>query len=331
MTEIPGARPVPISHLVRAADRLTFVYLEHCVVHRDANAITSRDERGTFHIPAATLSVLMLGPGTTISHHAVNLLAESGSTVVWVGEHGVRYYAHGRTLTDSSRLLERQAALVSNRTSRLSVARRMYGMRFPGEDVSASTMQQLRGREGARVRRLYREYAARTGIDWDGREYDPHDFAAGSPINQALSAAHTSLYGVVHAVIVSLGLAPGLGFVHSGNRRSFVYDIADLYKAEVTIPVAFEVAATDPDDIGAVTRRSVRDRLKDGQLLRTCVRDIVTLLHDPADGQLGDATDLQLPDVVMLWNEDGPDVRAGVSYGQDDEYDDGIDQVGETS
>jgi CRISPR-associated protein Cas1 len=99
---------VPLGQLVRAQDRLTFIYLEHCVVHRDANAITARDARGTVHIPAAALGAVLLGPGTTVSQQAIALLAESGSTAVWVGEQGVRYYAHGRSLARSSRLLETQ-------------------------------------------------------------------------------------------------------------------------------------------------------------------------------------------------------------------------------
>jgi hypothetical protein len=146
---IPGAKPVPLGQLVRAQDRLSFVYLEHCVVHRDANAITVRDTRGTIHLPAATLGAVLLGPGTTVSQQAMVLLAESGATAVWVGERGVRYYAHGRSLARSARLLEAQARLVSNTRARLRVARAMYAMRFPGEDVSRLTMQQLRGREGA--------------------------------------------------------------------------------------------------------------------------------------------------------------------------------------
>ncbi|MGE3664223.1 MAG: type I-E CRISPR-associated endonuclease Cas1e [Pseudonocardia sp.] len=211
MKEIPGAKPVPLGQLVRAQDRLSFVYLEHCVVHRDANAITARDTRGTVHLPAATLGAVLLGPGTTVSQQAMVLLAESAATAVWVGEQGVRYYAHGRSLARSARLLEAQAALVSNQRSRLRVARAMYAMRFPGEDVSGLTMQQLRGREGARIRRLYRLHSERTGVEWTRRDYDTTDFAAGTPINQALSAANTSLYGVVHAVIVALGCAPGSG------------------------------------------------------------------------------------------------------------------------
>jgi CRISPR-associated protein Cas1 len=262
---------------VRAQDRLTFLYLEHCIVHRDANAITARDAKGTVHISAATLSALLLGPGTRVSQQAMVLLAESGSTAVWVGEQGVRYYAHGRSLARSSRYLQAQAALVSNRRSRLRAARQMYAMRFAGEDTSRLSMQQLRGREGARVRRVYREQAERFGVPWDRRHYDPNDYTGGSPVNQALSAANTSLYGVVHAVIVALGCAPGLGFVHTGNSRSFVYDIADLYKADISIPIAFEIAARQGVlDIGAETRHAVRDHMRGGAFLETCVADVRT-------------------------------------------------------
>lgn len=316
MKPIPGAKPVPLGQLVRAQDRLSFVYLEHCVVHRDANAITARDAKGTVHLPAAALGVLLLGPGTTVSQQAMVLLAESGSTAVWVGEHGVRYYAHGRSLARSATLLETQAALVSNQRTRLRVARRMYAMRFPGEDVSGQSMQQLRGREGARVRRAYREHAERTGVSWTRRDYDSADFSSGTPINQALSAANTSLYGVVHAVIVALGCAPGLGFVHTGHALSFVFDVADLYKADVSIPVAFEVAARpNVADIGAETRRAVRDRMKSGTFLETCVRDVKSLLSDVEDGASEYGPEVFDDfDTVMLWDGNGRTVAAGVSY-----------------
>jgi CRISPR-associated protein Cas1 len=319
MPDLPGARPVPISHLTRAQDRLTFVYLEYCTIHRDANAITAEDARGIVHIPAATLGALLLGPGTTVTQQAMLLLAESGSTAVWVGERGVRYYAHGRGLTQSSRLLESQAALVSQRNTRLRVAREMYAMRFPGEDTRALTMQQLRGREGARVRRVYRAQAQRTGVEWERRDYNPQEFTDSSPINQALSAAHTSLYGVVHAVIVALGCSPGLGFVHTGHARSFVYDIADLYKANITIPIAFDIAASDVLDVGSATRRAVREYMRDGAFLETCVRDIKTLLRTSDSPDEEEPADLLTDaDVVMLWDDNGRTVPAGVSYGDAD-------------
>ena len=100
------------------------------------------------------------------------------------------------------------------------------------------------------MRQVYRKASKDTGVPWSGRLYRPEDFASGDAVNQALSAGHACLYGLAHAVIVALGCAPGLGFVHVGHECSFVYDIADLYKAEVTIPIAFEVAAQAPDTPG---------------------------------------------------------------------------------
>jgi len=314
--KIPGTRPPELPELVRAQDRISFVYLERCIVHRQDNAITATDERGTVHLPAATLGALLLGPGTRVSHQAMVLLAESGSTAVWVGERGVRYYAHGRSLARTSRLLEAQAAIVSNQQRRLAVARAMYAMRFPGEDVQGQTMQQLRGREGARVRRVYREMSSETGVVWDKRDYNTEDFASGSVINQALSAAHTCLYGIVHAVIVALGCSPGLGVVHTGHVRSFVFDIADLYKADVSIPVAFRIAATQPEDVGADTRRAVRDAVHDGKILARCARDIRQLLlpdQDPVEDDV-DA------DVINLWDGDDRVVSGGTGYMESDTW-----------
>ncbi|HRN28092.1 MAG TPA: type I-E CRISPR-associated endonuclease Cas1e [Terrimesophilobacter sp.] len=316
MSKPPGAPPPDLTELVRAEDRISFIYLERAIVHRDQNAITATDERGVVHIPAASLGALLLGPGTNVTHQAMLLLAESGSTAVWVGERGVRYYAHGRSLARSSRLLEAQAKAFANQSSRLRVARDMYGMRFPDEDISGLTMQQLRGREGARVRKLYRAESARTGVPWKKRDFDPEDFEGSDTINMALSAAHTCLYGIIHAVIVALGCAPGLGFVHTGHVRSFVYDIADLYKAEVTIPIAFAIAAGSPTDVEAETRHAVRDAVHDGSILPRCARDIKQLLipDDP------DSLELEESNVVRLWDGGNWSVAGGTSYGSDEEW-----------
>jgi CRISPR-associated protein Cas1 len=308
----PGPKPVEVQALARAEDRITFLYLERCTVHRDGNSLTATDDRGVLHIPSATLGALLLGPGTRVTHQAMMLVAESGSTVVWVGERGVRYYAHGRGLTQSARLVQKQAELVSHQRARLAVARRMYAMRFPGEDVGTLTMQQLRGREGARVRNGYRDAAADAGVAWRRRDYDPGDFGSSDLVNQALSAATTCLYGVAHAVTVAMGCSPALGFVHTGHARAFVYDVADLYKLEIAVPVAFRVAAEceEGDDVGALTRRAMRDAMHAARLLERCARDIRRLLLD-------DATDLadEDGDVVQLWDGEGGAVAGGTGYG----------------
>jgi CRISPR-associated protein Cas1 len=285
---------------------------------RDDNAITVTDVTGVIHVPAAALSVLMLGPGARVTHQAMTVIGENGATVIWVGERGVRMYAFGKPLTHSSALLQKQAELVSNTRKRLSVARMMYQMRFPGEDVSGLTMQQLRGREGARIRRVYRECSERTGVEWDKRTYDHDDFDAGSEINKALSAANTCLYGLAHAAIVALGCSPGLGFVHVGHERSFVYDIADLYKAELSIPVAFETVAAKPEDIGSAVRHNIRDAIYDLSLMKRMTKDIRYLL---GTSELED--DVFESDHVGLWDDKQGEVSAGKSYSDNDEWDGG--------
>lgn len=280
MARIPGAPPVPLPQLVRTQDRLTFLYLEHCLVHRDANAIIARDAKGTVHIPAATLGVLLLGPGTSVSQQAMVLLAESGSTAVWVSEQGVRYYAHGRSLARSSRLLEAQASLVSSVRSRLRVAREMYAIRFPRRTPADSPCSSfVVGKAHGSVASIASMPSAQ---GWSGpgvittlliSPVAHRSIRRSPPLIRACTALSMQ-------VILALGCSPGLGFVHTGHVRSFVYDIADLYKAEVTIPIAFDIAVRDVADIGAETRRAVRDAMRGGAFLETCVGDIQTLLRD---------------------------------------------------
>lgn len=310
MKEPHGMLKPDLQALPQLRDRMTFLYLERCQINRQDSAITVMDEEGIVLIPAAAISVLLLGPGTTVTHRAMELIGDAGVCIIWVGEHGVRYYASGRPLTHKAGLLMRQAALASNQKQHLEVVRKMYQLRFPGEDISHLTLPQLRGREGARVRSAYRRAAEEWGIDWNGRVYDPENFAEGDAVNQALSAGHACLYGLAHAVIVAMGCSAGLGFVHIGHENSFVYDIADLYKAETTIPIAFEIAAQQPDDLPAMTRRRVRDTFVQQHILERMVRDIKWLLSDSEGNSPPEE------DTVLLWNNQREALRNGVSYGK---------------
>lgn len=307
MKPIPGAKPPERQELGRFSDRLSFLYAERCIVHREDNAVTFTDQSGTTHAPAAMLAALVLGPGTRVSHAAMSLLGTCGVSVVWVGENGVRYYAHGRSPSGSSRMAEAQAKLVTNTRSRLRVAREMYRMRFGDEDVSSATMSQLRGFEGARMRKLYKLHSDRTGVKWSRRNYDPEDFASSDRVNTALTVGYTAMYGIAHAAIVSIGCIPALGFVHTGTDRAFTYDVADLYKADVVIPAAFDLAADDGDDVEGDMRRAVRDAIVAQKILQRMVRDIRTLLEvDEGDES---APEPQL----FLWSEAGR-VQARQNY-----------------
>lgn len=309
MQKQSGAKKTELQELPKIGDRVSFIYVEHAVINRTDSAITVADSRGIVRIPAAMVGVLLLGPGTDISHRAMELIGDTGTGIVWVGERGVRQYAHGRALAHSTRFLERQAKLVSNTRTRVKVARKMYQMRFPNEDVSNLTMQQLRGREGARVRKVYRTQSEKYNVEWTKREYDPDNFEGGNAVNQALSAANAALYGLVYSIIAALGISPGLGFVHTGHDLSFVYDIADLYKADVTIPIAFEVAAnsSQEDDIGQITRLRMRDAFVDGKIMERIVKDLQYLLGIDENEEIG-------IDTMNLWDDKGLLIKYGVSY-----------------
>lgn len=310
MNKLIGAGKTTLKQLPKISDRVSFIYLEHAKINRCDSAVVATNERGIVKIPAAMIGVLLLGPGSDISHRAMELLGDTGTAIVWVGERGVRHYAHGRALAHSTKFLQQQAKLVSCTRSRLQVARKMYQLRFPQEDVSNLTMQQLRGKEGSRVRQLYRFYAHKYQVPWNGREYEVGDFASGSAVNQALSAANVALYGLSYSVIVALGIAPGLGFVHTGHDLSFVYDVADLYKAEFSIPLAFSIAAkhtAEQDDIGKIARIKIRDLFVKHQLLVQIVKDLQFLLDVSPAEQL-------TADVVNLWDERSKLVNYGVSY-----------------
>ena len=123
---------------------------------------------------------------------------------------------------------------------------------------------------------------------------------------------HACLYGLAHAVIVALGCAPGLGFVHIGHECSFVYDIADLYKAEVTIPIAFEVAAQAPEDLPSVVRRRVRDAMVEHHILERMVHDIRYLLLNADEPEAKQET-------VYLWDNKIGTVANGINYFEEEE------------
>lgn len=292
----PSEVPITRQALARMSDRISFLYAERCVVNRDGNSLTITDQRGVAYVPATQLAALLLGPGTKITYAAMALLGDAGVTTLWVGERGVRYYAHGRPPAKSSRMAEIHAQVICNQRKRLDCARRMYALRFPGENVSRLTMSQLRGREGARMKRIYAAEAERTGVYWNRRSYDPNDFDSSDPINQALTAGSAALYGVAHAVIAALGFVPALGVVHTGTDRSFVYDVADLYKAEISIPAAFDAVAAQQGSPSIEVRRRIRDQVVSHRLMPRMVRDLKALFDVPDDVLVSDAE-------LMLWSE----------------------------
>jgi CRISPR-associated protein Cas1 len=279
-----------LHQLPKFRDALSYVYLERVRIDRWEASIAAWDEHGQTPLPAASTNVLMLGPGTTITHAAVEALADNNCLVVWCGEETVRFYAFGTGGTQSSVRLLHQARAFADDNRRMEVVRRMYTIRFAEIPRADYTIEQLRGMEGQRVRQAYAEASRETGVPWHGRQYDVHDWERSDPVNRALSAANSCLYGLCHAAIISAGYSPTIGFIHTGNMRSFVLDIADLYKAEITIPLAFTMAALPLNmPIERATRIACRDRFRETRLLERVIPDIERALGAPSAAELAAA------------------------------------------
>ncbi|MGE4002844.1 MAG: type I-E CRISPR-associated endonuclease Cas1e [Planctomycetaceae bacterium] len=269
--------------LTRFQDRLSYLYLEKGHIEQEAKSIAYVTEKQRVPIPAADLALLMLGPGTTITHKAVCNLADCNCTVVWCGEEGVRFYCHGRGGTHFSANLLQQAALASNPRSRRAVVIRMYEKRF-GETIDPDThIQAVRGKEGYRVRSAYQKYAAEFGLTWSGRNFDPQSWNRGDPLNRALSAASACLNGIIHAGVVSAGYSTALGFVHTGKMLSFVYDVADLYKIDEIVPLVFRTVSESDQNVERRVRLACRDMFRRTRFLERLLPDIREVLYGRDD------------------------------------------------
>lgn len=297
-----------LSSLPKFRDGTSFLYIDRTKVDRDEMGIRLLCEDGELRFPCAQVSVLMLGPGTSITHSAVMELAKFGCLLLWVGEQGVRFYASGYGETRNAKNLERQAMLWALPQSRIDIAKRMYRLRFNETPAETATLENLRGLEGIRVRTAYAHAAERFGITWKGRSYDSEDWNSSDNPNRALSVANTCLYGVCHAGIVSFGFSAALGFVHTGHMASFVYDVADFYKMEMAVPIAFEEAAKGSEDLERRVRIRLREQFRSGDLLVRIERDVFSVLG------LGKYRE-ELEPASHLLHDNSRSVEGAINYG----------------
>ena len=299
--------------LPKLEDSISYIYIEHAIIERSDSAIIAIQEAGKTPIPIAAMTCLLLGPGTKITHAAIRALCDNGCMAIWCGENGTRFYAAGIGETRSARNLLRQAHMCMDADSHLKVAVRMYQIRFPHTKTDGMTLQQLRGMEGIRVRKAYDLASRTTGVKWRKRTYKSENWQAADAINRALSEANAMLYGLCHAAIVSLGYSPGIGFIHTGKQLSFVYDIADLYKVETTIPAAFAAVNTAPKptgDLSKAVRLQCRARFANAKLLSRIPKDIAWLMNDSEIESRDNAQN-----VGQLWDNRGNSIGGGVKYG----------------
>lgn len=272
--------------LPKFEDRWSHVYLERGRIDQDASSLLFTDQEGETRIPIDQLALVMLGPGTRISHRAVKVLSDNNCLVAWTGEQGVRLYAHGTGGTHQSRRLLQQARIWADERERMRVVCRMFARRFPDPVDPFLPIEALRAMEGVRVRRAYERLGEEHGVEWSGRLYDQREWRYADPLNRALSSANACLYGICHAAILSGGYSPAIGFVHTGKMLSFVYDVADLYKVELTVPTAFEVVAQGTEDVERRVRMRCRDAFHQSRLIKRILPDIAEVLDvgdDPGE------------------------------------------------
>lgn len=271
--QLPPLKPLPLK------ERVSVVYVEKGNLDVLDGAFVVVDKTGVrTHIPVGGVACLMLEVGTRISHAAVRLAALVGTLLVWIGEGGVRLYSAGQPGGARSDRLLYQAKLALDDDARLKVVREMYRRRFDEEPPARRSVDQLRGIEGARVRRTYQLLAQQYGVSWKARTYDTEAWDAADIPNRCLSAATSCLYGVTEAAVLAAGYAPAIGFIHSGKPLSFVYDVADLYKFETVVPLAFRIAAQRPAEPERRVRIECRDQFRKSRLLERIIPDIETLL-----------------------------------------------------
>jgi CRISPR-associated protein Cas1 len=299
--------------LPKFRDGWSYLYVEHCRVDKEARAIAIHDTYGMVPVPCANLALLMLGPGVSITHAAISVLADHGCLVAWCGEEGVRFYALGLGETRSASNFLHQARIWADARLHMQVVRRLYQLRFPEQLQPDLTLRQIRGMEGIRVREAYAKVAKEHGVPWSGRNYRCDKWDKADPVNRALSTANSCLYGICHAAVVSAGFSPALGFIHTGKMLSFVYDIADIYKTKITVPTAFRVVTESQDELERKVRLACRDMFVSTRLLERIIPDIQAVLGCPSKSPPGqrELFDRQPGTPGGLWDPQRGEVEGG--------------------
>lgn len=259
---LPGRLGLDSAH-IRYADRHGLLWLDRGRLEIAAGCLRFATRggllpEGEYQISQQGLSVILLGPGSSVTHDALRILAHHGTALAAVGEGGVRLYTAPPLMSSTSALARRHAMLWANPRSRMAVARRMFALRM-GEVVAAREIEMLRGMEGARVKEAYRKKAEEYGIEWNGRRYDRANPAAADLPNQAINHASSAIVAAAGIAVMATAAIPQLGFVHEDSNEAFVLDIADLYRDDVTLAIAFG-AVKDAATSGLSLDKAVRVR-----------------------------------------------------------------------
>lgn len=266
--------------LPQIKDKYPFIYLEYGRLEIDDSSIKWIDsEANIVPLPVATLNCLLLGPGTSVTHEAVKVASAANCSICWVGEDSLLFYAAGISPTADTSNLRHQMELSAHPEQALKVAKSFFARRFPSADLEGKTLQQMMGMEGHRVRAIYQSMAENYQVGWKGRQFIPNKFELSDVTNKILTATNAALYGILCSAVHSLGYSPHIGFIHSGSPLPFIYDLADLYKEELCIDLAFSLTK---DMAGVYNKHKVsnafRKRVIDMNLLAKVAEDTAVIL-----------------------------------------------------
>ena len=274
-------------------DRHGLIWLERgelCVIDGCLHFMAGRESLTPYvlQVPHQAVSMILLGPGSSVTHDALRLLARHGTLMAAVGQDGVRTYTAPPLLPDRSDVARRQAELWGNPRRRVSVARHMYALRL-GEILPHRDLDTLRGIEGARVKAIYRLMADKYGIPWNGRHYDRNNPETTDIPNQAINHAATAVQGAAAIAVQSLAAIPQLGFIHEDSGHAFVLDIADLFRDTITLQIAFSVAKKaingDQTSIDRLVRREASIVFRKQDVIASMIDKIKLVLRtEESDG-----------------------------------------------
>ncbi|MBB3062813.1 type I-E CRISPR-associated endonuclease Cas1e [Microbulbifer rhizosphaerae] len=268
--------------LPQVKDKYPFLYLERGRLEIDDSSIKWIDsEKNVVPLPVATLNALLLGPGSTVTHDAIKTATAANCAVCWVGEDSLLFYAAGFLPTADTRNLRHQIEQSADPERSVEVARRMFARRFPDANLEGKSLKEMMGMEGSRVRALYQSKATNYQVGWKGRKFVPGKFEASDTTNRILTACNAALYGILCSAAHSMGYSPHIGFIHSGSPLPFIYDLADLYKENLCIDLAFYLTR---EMAGQYNKHKVseafRDRVIDMDLLAKLALDIPEILGE---------------------------------------------------
>lgn len=268
--------------LPKTKDNVSFLYLEYCKIERqDYGIIAIRGDEQIF-IPVANLNTLLIGPGCSVTHGAINVISASGCNVVWCGDHMTRFYSFDAAEIRSSKNLLTQIEYFSTDENRLKIVRKMYRKRYKDVPVNDLSLKELRGIEGIKVKETYKFYAKFYKVKWTIRKSQINEEQ--DLINEILTYLNQMLYAICHGIILSLGFSPAIGFIHTGNMESFVFDVADFYKEELIIPLAFQIHNKLPEDFKqGYCRTKFREMVIEKKLMSRITGDLLTLFSSSDD------------------------------------------------